>query len=428
MYNTDSFMKAKIIQFLQDNPLYKNSFYVMASNMVLMGTGFIFWIIAARLYSTAQIGIATSLYSLLTLLSSLSVFGFGSGLMRFLPGSDSKNEKINSSILITACASLLLTTATVFALPKISPHLAFVTHNNLFLISFVIFTVMQTLNFLIEAILIALREGNQILIKNSILSTFKLLLPFTLIFMGAYGIFASLEVAVIISVIYGFIIVAVMHKIKFRPTFHKASVKQMSFFSFGNYIAGLASTAPTYILPIFITNMLGPTTAAYYYIVGTTSNVLFMVPAIITQNLLVEGSYGEKEIKIHVRKAARLLAVILIPAIAGMILFGNYLLLVFGKKYSIEGLHLLQLFALSCILVAANYIFGTIITLLHKIKLLIILNFIATGLLLLFTYLFLNSFHMGLLGIGIAAILTQTILITLYAIVFIRLNLLSLLF
>src|SRR5260221_1957774 len=87
MYNTDSIMRLKISRFLQENPLYKNSFYVMASNMVLIGTGFFFWIIAARLYSTAQIGIATSLFSLLTLLSNFSLLGFGSGLMRFLPGS-----------------------------------------------------------------------------------------------------------------------------------------------------------------------------------------------------------------------------------------------------------------------------------------------------------------------------------------------------
>src|SRR5258706_9938188 len=357
-------MKSKIAGFLQENPLYKNSLYVMTSNMILMGTGFLFWVIAARLYSTAQIGIATSLYSLLTLLSTLSLLGFSSGLLRFLPAPEHKSEKINSSILITASVSLLLATLTVIFLPEISPRLAFVTRNNLFFLSFVLFPVVQTLNLLIEAILIAFREGNQVLIKNSILSILKLAFPFVLLFLGAYGIFSSIELAAFISTLYGFIIVAILHKIKYRPAFHKASVKQMSFFSFGNYISGLASSAPTYILPIFITNMLGPTSSAYYYIVGTTSNVLFMVPAIITQNLLVEGSYGEKEIKIHVRTAARLLAVILIPAIIGMILFGNYVLLVFGKKYSIEGLHLLQLFALSCILVAANYIFGTIITLL----------------------------------------------------------------
>src|SRR5437773_4097092 len=76
-------VKLKITKFLQENTLYKNSLYVMASNMVLIGSGFLFWIIAARLYGAAQIGIATSLYSLLTLLSTLSLLGFNSGLMRF---------------------------------------------------------------------------------------------------------------------------------------------------------------------------------------------------------------------------------------------------------------------------------------------------------------------------------------------------------
>src|SRR5205085_1493779 len=109
----------------------------MTSNGALIGSGFLFWIIAARLYGAAQIGIATSLFSLLTLLSNLSLLGFNSGLMRFLPASELKNEKINSSILITVCTSFLLTTGTVIALPKLSPTLSFVTHNNFFFVLFV---------------------------------------------------------------------------------------------------------------------------------------------------------------------------------------------------------------------------------------------------------------------------------------------------
>jgi len=396
----------------------------MMSNIVLMGAGFLFWIIAARIYGTEEIGIATSLFSLLSLLASLSVLGLGSGLMRFLPTSDTKNEKINSSILITVCTSLLLSAAVVLALPQLSPSLAFVTHNNFFFLLFVFFTVTQTLNFLIESILLSFREGKQVLIKNILLSATKLIFPFVLLFLGAFGIFSSIELGVLISVVYGYSILTILHNVKYKPTFHTASVKQMSFFAFGNYISGLASSAPTYILPIFIINVLGPTSAAYYYIVATTSNILFMIPSVVSQNLLVEGSHNENEIKIHVRKAVKLLAVVLIPAIMGLIIFGNYVLLVFGKKYSIEGLHLLQLFALSAILVSANYIFGTVIMLLHRIKLLILLNVIATVLILVFSYLFL---HMGLVGLGFASLITQAILVVLYIIIFARLKLLSLL-
>src|SRR5258706_10356511 len=303
----------------------------------------------------------------MTLLSTISLLGYSSGLLRFLPAQEHKSEKINSSILITASVSLLLATLTVIFLPEISPRLAFVTRNNLFFLSFVLFTVVQTLNLLIEAILIAFREGNQVLIKNSILSILKLAFPFVLLFLGAYGIFSSIELAAFISTLYGFVIVAMLHKIKYRPAFHKASVKQMSFFSFGNYISGLASSAPTYILPIFITNMLGPTSSAYYYIVGTTSNVLFMIPAVITQNLLVEGSYQEKQIAQHTRKAMRFILLILVPGIIAMVLFGNDILLVFGKHYSSEGINLLRLFAISGIFVGFNYVFGTLLAIFKHI-------------------------------------------------------------
>ncbi len=391
----------------------------MTSNMILMGTGFLFWVIAARLYSTAQIGIATSLYSLLTLLSTLSLLGFSSGLLRFLPAPEHKSEKINSSILITASVSLLLATLTVIFLPEISPRLAFVTRNNLFFLSFVLFTVVQTLNLLIEAILIAFREGNQVLIKNSILSILKLAFPFVLLFLGAYGIFSSIELAAFISTLYGFVIVAMLHKIKYRPAFHKASVKQMSFFSFGNYISGLASSAPTYILPIFITNMLGPTSSAYYYIVGTTSNVLFMIPAVITQNLLVEGSYQEKQIAQHTRKAMRFILLILVPGIIAMVLFGNDILLVFGKHYSSEGINLLRLFAISGIFVGFNYVFGTLLAIFKHITLLIVLNSISSVLLLLLSYLLL---HIGLIGLGYAAIITQILLLLMYLLSFYKIG------
>ena len=387
--------------------------------MILIGTGFLFWVIAARLYRTAQVGLATSLYSLLTLLSGLSLLGLTSGLMRFLPLSKSRSEKINSSILITASLSFLLAIIAVIALPRLSPQLAFVTHNKFFFISFILFTVAQTLNQLIEAVLIALREGRQILIKNSVLAILKLLLPSVLVILGAYGIFASIQLAVTISAIYGFIIVAILHKVRYRPAFHKPSIEQMSYFSLGNYVSGLASSVPAYILPLFITNTLGPASAAYYYIVATTANVLFMIPGVITQNLLVEGSYQEEEIKEHTRKAMRLILTILIPGIITILLFGNYVLLVFGKHYSTEGINLLRLYAISGIFVGLNYVFGTLLAIFHHIKLLIFLNSISSVLLLFLSFIFL---HLGLIGLGYAAILAQILLLLLYIISFYKIG------
>jgi hypothetical protein len=49
-------------------PLIRNSFFIMASSFVAAGFGFFFWMIAARLYSQADVGIATALMSSMGLL------------------------------------------------------------------------------------------------------------------------------------------------------------------------------------------------------------------------------------------------------------------------------------------------------------------------------------------------------------------------
>ena len=60
--------------------------------------GFFFWIINALLYSAEQVGIGTTLISIMTLISSFSIFGLGNRIIRYLPTSERKDKKINTFI------------------------------------------------------------------------------------------------------------------------------------------------------------------------------------------------------------------------------------------------------------------------------------------------------------------------------------------
>ncbi len=62
--------------------------------------GFFFWMINARLYSAEQVGIGTTLISIITLISSFSLLSIGNGLIRYLPTSERKNKKINCKPII----------------------------------------------------------------------------------------------------------------------------------------------------------------------------------------------------------------------------------------------------------------------------------------------------------------------------------------
>jgi len=54
--------------------------------------------------------------------------------------------------------------------------------------------------------------------------------------------------------------------------------------------------------------------------------------------------YSETELKVYLKKAIKIISIILIPAIIVIFLFENYILLVFGKEHSNGGLSYLSFY------------------------------------------------------------------------------------
>ena len=67
------------------DPLFKNAYFLMFSSLTSAGSGFFFWLIAARFYSTADIGLASAIISAMGLIAMLSLLSFDISLVRFLP-------------------------------------------------------------------------------------------------------------------------------------------------------------------------------------------------------------------------------------------------------------------------------------------------------------------------------------------------------
>ena len=77
--------------------LFRNSVYLIISTGVMAGLGFFFWIIVARLYPTEQIGLATTMISIMGLITSFSLLGINIGIIRYLPKAKKKNESMQAS-------------------------------------------------------------------------------------------------------------------------------------------------------------------------------------------------------------------------------------------------------------------------------------------------------------------------------------------
>ena len=407
-------MKKQICQVfyhLKNDSLYRNSIYLMASTGVMAFFGFFFWMINVRLYPTEQVGIGTTIISVMSLLSSFSLLGLGNSLIKYLPASERKNEKINTSFTLAGITSIFISIIFLVFLKKFSPELLFIKDNIFFIMLFISFIVFSSLNTISDSIFVAYRSTKYVLIKSIILSVSKLIFPVALVALSAYGIFMSLGLALTSAFIFSLIVFIKKFKYILKPTINKDLVKKMAKFSLGNYIAGFAGVLPTLILPIFITNSMGAKFSAYFYTDMMIANLLYIIPMATSQSLFAEGSWGETELKIYLKKAIKIISLILIPAIIVILFFGKYILLAFGKEYSSEGVVLLQLLSISGLFISINYIGNSIFYITHRIKLIILINFIGTFIILSLSVM---MSHQNLLGIGIAWAIGQGIVALIY--------------
>ncbi len=104
------------------DPLYKNSFYVMLTSVTSAGFGFVFWMLAAKLYLKEDVGVATALISAMSFLVLLSRFGFDFSIIRFFPEND-KSKIFNTSVIITSFFAVVFGFFFVLGVDFFSPEL-----------------------------------------------------------------------------------------------------------------------------------------------------------------------------------------------------------------------------------------------------------------------------------------------------------------
>lgn len=379
------------------DPLYKNSLFQMASTLVLAGVGLVFWMLITRMYKAENVGIATTLLSTMTLLSSFSILGLCDSLHRYLPTSVHKKDFINSAFTIVTLVTTLACVLFLLGLQLFSPQLVFLRSSAYYFISFTMFAIFNSWNSLAESIFMAFRCASDILIKNTIASILKLFIPFALIAFGFYGIYASSASALALGVLVSLITLKI--KFEFKPSFsiNAGLIKKSLAYSFSNYVTGFLLSAPSLILPLIILNILSAKYSAYFYVASMIQNALQIIPLATCQSLLTEGAYNEVELRKHVKKALATIFVILIPAIILIVFAGKILLQFFGKSYAAGAFQFLQLYSVSTLFTSLLLVANTINNVKYRKKTLVISNIVASVLTLCLAYAFNSG---GLVGVG----------------------------
>jgi O-antigen/teichoic acid export membrane protein len=266
---------------------------------------------------------------------------------------------------------------------------------------------------LIESVFIAFRDAKFVLIKNSIFSVLKLIFPFFLISFGAFGIFGSWTISAAIAFFTMFVYLKRKYGFSLINGIRKYVLKKMFTYSLSNYVAGFIGSFPNIVLPLMIVNMLGPEIGAYFYISTMITGILDVIPMSTCNSFFAEGSSNKKQLKKQMWKSFMIIFLILIPLVLLTVFFGKYMLLLFGTEYSLEGLTILRLMAVSTLIMSVQVIFGTILKIKDMMKELIIISAFSTIMTLSVIYLMMPF---GLTGVGIGWLIGQCLTLLVYVI------------
>ena len=327
-----------LIASIRTDHLVRNSLYLMLSSGIQAALGFTFWIVMARLYSTEDVGRASSLISATSVIAYFSLFGLNSTLVRFLPTAREKDSLITAAFILVACTGAAIGLAYILLTPFFAPRLAFVEQQPALIVGFVLFTSAAAVNLLTDSVFIASRKAAFCALTDGAVSGLsKIIFGVILAGTGAYGLYSAsaggLAAAALVSV--GLIVITFRWRPSFKGPFQ--TLRPLLKFSGANYIANAIELLPTLVVPLVVLDRLGAQAAAYYFVAFQMAGLLFAAVYAVEGAFMAEGSQAETDWR-AVRSRSRRLAIrLFVPGAAFLVLTAHWVLLAFGSKYSQHG-------------------------------------------------------------------------------------------
>ena len=345
---------------LRRDSLLRNGLYIMANTAVPSLLGFGFWIVAARAFSTTEVGQAAALISTMLLVSIVTNLGIGQVLVSRLASRSDGREwslTVTTGLAVTAAVSLLGGALAAALLPVVVPS---VTEGigpwTLAMLPLGVAGAACSLT--IDHAFIAEREARPALVRNTAAAIFRLtLVGITAVVVsdnGATWIVATWVVSYFVFDALALIRVLPALGRGFRPTLTgwRRELREMLRLIAGHQSINLGAQAPIYVLPLVVSGRLGVSENAVFYTTFLLANgVMFIAPA-IGDSLFAEGAHHPENLGRDLRRAARYVVALAGPPALVLLVAGPSLLSLFGPQYAEDGNALLRVLVGAAVFVA----------------------------------------------------------------------------
>ena len=339
------------------NPLYRNAYALMLNTVVNSVFGLLYWVFAARVFSTEDVGRGNALVNLMLMISVLTSLNFGQAIIRFLPtaGRDSRSlvrlaYGVSAAAAVVGAAAVMAWCHWAYA-PGDPLHVSFG-----FGAWFVVSTAAWSIFNLQDQVLTGLRSALWVALENGVYGVVKLVLLVAVSFTSVSdGVFTSWS-APVIALLVPFTLL-ISRRLLPRHSAESAAVegagapgrRTLTRYMAGDYLGQVFNQAMSSFLPVLVVMVISQSASAYLLPAQTVFQAMTMLSVAITSALVVEGSRQPERAHLFARAVLRRICVIVLPAALLIALAAPLLLWFYGPDYVENSTVLLQLLMISMI-------------------------------------------------------------------------------
>lgn len=330
-------------------------------------SGAVFWLVAARIDTTDDVGRATALFTSTLFIAYLSGLGLQVSLARYAPDRGDESHGVFSwGVLATVVTATVVSGGYLLVVDTEATRELTDWHPVLGPALFTATAVGAALTLIVDVRWMTVRRWSLVLLRITAVGMLRF--PLLLLPTGGTETVHLFAVASLPLLVTGVIGVASMprvtglrHRLLPLPEGRRAAVR----YSAVNYVSTLAYQAPQFVLPVIVLLSVDPDANASFYVAWGITTVALYVPMAIGQALLAEGGKGGTELRGQVRVILLLTTGLMAVATLATVLGHDYVTVVYGDDYADAARALPPLVA-ACIPWALTSVFLTEARVLHR--------------------------------------------------------------
>lgn len=299
-------------------------------------SGAVFWLVAARLDTTDDVGRATALFTSILFIAYLAGLGLQVSLARFAPDRDEESHAVFAwGALASGAAATIVAAGYLVVVDTEATRTLTDWHPVGGPTLFILGAVGATYTLIVDVRWMTVRRWGLVLARITAVGIARF--PLLLLPEGdehTVHLFAVASLPLVLTGIGGVLtmpwVSGLRHRLFPLPSSRRAAFR----YSAVNYLSTLAYQAPQLVLPVIVLLSVDPDTNATFYVAWGITAIVLYVPMAIGQALLAEGGKDGAELRSQVRVALVLTTALMALAAVTATVGRELVTIVYGDDYA----------------------------------------------------------------------------------------------